>query len=54
MEVFPPTSILRVHRSWAVNMNFVSEVTNSTVVIDNEKIPVSKSYKKDLQSILEN
>lgn len=36
--------IIRVHRSYAVNITQVDSVKSSSIFIDNEEIPISKSY----------
>ena len=37
-------NIIRVHRSYAVNITQVDSVKSSSIFIDNEEIPISKSY----------
>tara|TARA_Y100000031_G_C8231231_1_gene390993 strand:+ start:598 stop:1311 length:714 start_codon:yes stop_codon:yes gene_type:complete len=50
----PEEFICRVHRSWAVNLNFVQEISSKSVVINNQKIPISDSYRKAVHENLAN
>jgi DNA-binding LytR/AlgR family response regulator len=54
MELFPKDSIQRVHRSWAVNMKYVEEISKNSLLIQNENIPISKSYKDKINSYIHN
>ena len=40
-----PSQFVRVHRSYLVNMNRVSEVNKTFILIDGQKIPVSRKFK---------
>lgn len=40
-----PSQFVRVHRSYLVNMDRVSELNKSFVLIDGQKIPVSRKFK---------
>jgi len=44
--------ICRVHRSWAVNLNFVKELTSDSIVINYQKIPISRSYRKIIKDCM--
>lgn len=52
------TSIIRVHRAYLVNINFIEEIEpwfNSTynlIMSDGEKVPVSRTYIKELKQLL--
>lgn len=40
-----PSNFVRVHRSYLVNMDFVSEVKRSYIRVGDHKIPVSRKFK---------
>lgn len=40
-----PSQFVRVHRSYLVNMDRVSELNKTFVLIDGQKIPVSRKFK---------
>lgn len=40
-----PENFVRVHRSYLVNMDYVSEVKRSYIRIGEDKIPVSRKFK---------
>ncbi|MEY8349115.1 LytTR family transcriptional regulator DNA-binding domain-containing protein [Bacillus cereus] len=54
----PQTTFMRVHRGFIVNINHISEVQpwfNSTYNLtmkDNSKVPVSRTYAKELKKLL--
>lgn len=39
-------SFLQVHRSYIINLDFVDKINGNTLIVCNEKIPVSKKYKE--------
>lgn len=40
-----PSQFVRVHRSYLVNMDHVAQVKKSYVLVDGNKIPVSRKFK---------
>ena len=40
-----PSQFVRVHRSYLVNMDRVSELNKTFILIDGQKIPVSRNFK---------
>jgi len=50
----PKTDFLRVHRSFIVSISKIESFTNEFVEVNNKAIPISRSYKKDVLSRLEN
>jgi two-component system response regulator LytT len=40
--------VVQIHRSYAVNLNFVQSYTSEFVFVNNQKLPVSNLYKKNL------
>lgn len=40
-----PEQFVRVHRSYLVNMDRVSELNKTYILIDDQKIPVSRKFK---------
>ncbi len=49
----PANAFIRTHRSFIVALNKITSFTNEYVEIDNKTIPVSRSYKADVLSKLE-
>lgn len=54
LNELPKELFLQVHRRFAVNLNQVTMVSSNAILIGEVKIPVSKTYKKDLLEILKN
>ena len=50
-ETLNPEVFVRVHRSFLVNITKVSKLTSHEVVIRNEKLPLSRKYRKDVVTI---
>lgn len=44
-ETLPSATFVRVHRSYIVNLEHVSEVTHNRIVFGKELIPISDSYR---------
>ena len=44
-EMLQNTDIIRVHRSYFVNIKRISYIANQTIVIGNQQIPLGESYK---------
>jgi len=51
-EQFTDYGFLRVHKSYAINLNKLETVSGSVVYVDGESIPIGKSYKKGLLASL--
>lgn len=43
---------LKVHRSYIVNMNYIKDIEDNTIVIEKKVIPVSRAYKSVLMNSL--
>lgn len=41
----------RVHRSYIININYVSGLESNSVIINNKSIPVSKQYTKEVMAL---
>lgn len=52
LESFSPQQFFRVHRGFAVNLGKVDKINNEYLVVDGHQIPVSKTYREDLLSVL--
>ena len=50
----PKKEFLRIHRSFIVSINKIESFTNEFVEINNKAIPISRSYKNDVKSRLDN
>lgn len=48
-----PKNFYRTHRSYIINVNNMEAINASYVLIDNQKIPISKNYREDLLSNLQ-
>jgi DNA-binding LytR/AlgR family response regulator len=44
--------LYRIHKSYAVNLDFVSGMTQNSIMLDQIEVPLSKSYAIDLKSKL--
>jgi len=45
LEKIPSTRIIRIHRSYAANLDAIQSFTETDVVIGKDTLPVSKSYR---------
>lgn len=52
LERIQNPSFLRVHRSFAVNINSISELDNDYIFIGETRIPISRSYRESVMKIL--
>ena len=43
-----PASFMRVHRSFLVNLNAISDLKENALVIDGKEIPVSKAHRREV------
>jgi len=50
----PKNDFMRIHRSFIVSMAKIDSFTNEFIEVKNKAIPISRSYKKDVLSRLEN
>jgi DNA-binding LytR/AlgR family response regulator len=48
----PKDQFLRIHRSFIVAISKISSFTSDHVVIENQSLPISRSYKKEVQQRL--
>jgi DNA-binding LytR/AlgR family response regulator len=46
-KILPDTLFYRIHRSYMVNKNYIQFVEGNQIVLENEKLPLGDSYKKD-------
>ena len=51
-EKIPEDKFFRIHRSYIVNLNHITSMEDSTLVVANQVVPVSKSYRSKLMSRL--
>lgn len=51
MELLPE-NFLQIHRSYIVNMNRIDQVEKARVIIGQERLPVSDSFKRSFQEYL--
>lgn len=50
----PINKFLRIHRSYIVALKSISSFTNEELIINNKALSISRSYKKEVLSILNN
>ena len=54
MEEYLPTSFMRIHRSYIVNLNKIQEVNKNRVILDaNTYLPIGDLYKEAFQTYLD-
>ncbi|RZJ67644.1 MAG: response regulator transcription factor [Flavobacterium sp.] len=46
MDKLPENTFFRVHNSYVVNISYINSIQRNRVLIDNNRIPVSDTYKK--------
>ena len=51
-EKLPPEKFLRIHRSFIVSISKLESFTTEYVIVNNQSLPVSRSYKEDVLNIL--
>ena len=51
-EILPADRFIRVHKSYIVSLDYISEVTPTTISVAEHKIPIGASYKDALNSKL--
>ncbi len=49
----PSKKFLRIHRSYIIAIESISSFTNEEIVVDNQHLPISRSYKKEVLNTLE-
>jgi two-component system, LytTR family, response regulator LytT len=47
-----PAFFLRIHRSYVINVHYIEEIIEQSVVLKGKTIPVSKVYRKSLNEFL--
>lgn len=52
LQEFDLPELKRVHRSYAVNLNQITEYDTQNIWIQSNKIPISRTYKKEVLSLL--
>ena len=45
-------TLIRVHRSYIINVNYISRVQDNRLWIDEEEIPIGSTYKNDLSELI--
>ena len=48
----PKNEFIRIHRSYIVSLNSIDSYTNEQIVISEKSLPISRSYKKEVLSLL--
>ena len=52
LQELPTNQFIQVHRRYLINQAKISAINTHTIWIDQEKIPISDSYKKDVHELL--
>lgn len=53
MEENLPKNFMRIHRSFIVSMNKIESYTNEVIQIGKYKLPISRSYRHEVEKILQ-
>jgi DNA-binding LytR/AlgR family response regulator len=53
LEKLPSEDFMRVHKSFIININHITLVQNNRVFIGQRDIPISSSYRDDLQQLID-
>ncbi len=48
IEELNDSNFIRIHRSYAVNLNYIKAVNGQYVIVSGEKIPMSRNYRDEL------
>jgi len=51
-EAYKKANLVRVHRSYAVNLSYVEKINNQMVMVGGKEIPLGKAYKQGLLNAL--
>ncbi|WP_253187401.1 LytTR family DNA-binding domain-containing protein [Mangrovimonas sp. DI 80] len=49
----PSEKFLRIHRSYIIAIKHIASFTNDEIIVQNKALSISRSYKKDVLSVLE-
>ena len=49
----PTDKFLRIHRSYIIAIKHISSFTNEEIIVQNKSLSISRSYRKEVLSILE-
>ncbi|WP_053990651.1 LytTR family DNA-binding domain-containing protein [Mangrovimonas sp. TPBH4] len=49
----PAEKFLRIHRSYIIAIKHIASFTNDEIIVQNKALSISRSYKKDVLSVLE-
>lgn len=52
-ERLPSDRFIRVHKSFIINMNHIERIEHHRIIINEERIPVSASYKDDFFNLID-
>jgi DNA-binding LytR/AlgR family response regulator len=52
LDKLPPQQFTRVHRSYAIAINKVQRSDSNDVYINNQQIPIGKTFKQSLKLLL--
>ncbi|REA57414.1 DNA-binding response regulator [Dyadobacter luteus] len=52
-EKLPPDRFIRIHKSFIVSLDHMQAVTSTYIRVNNEEIPIGRSYKTNLDRILQ-
>lgn len=47
-EILPASNFCRIHRSYIINLDFVTQVKKNSVIVAAKELPLSESYKRSL------
>lgn len=47
-KMLPADTFFRIHRSYLININYITSVSGGRIFIDNKELPIAESRKNDL------
>ena len=51
-QIIPPKIFIKVHKSYAINFDYIDSVRQNELIIDKEIIPIGKTYKENIRNKL--
>ncbi|MCG2613742.1 LytTR family transcriptional regulator [Terrimonas sp. NA20] len=48
LKKFPPGMFIQIHRSYAVSIHYIKKISNDTVEVEGEELPIGNKYYQDL------
>lgn len=52
LDNLPSELFFRIHRGYAINLNFIEAINNTYTVVAGQELPIGKTYRDELMSII--